>query len=247
MNRIKWLLLKLVLFAAAFVALVAFSQNRYQLRELETVDINIDYGSGYYFVTEKSIQDDLKSTHRDFPNLALKRLSLHTMEEKIWSNPFIDSVEIYLENNGVLKANIIQQKPVLRLKNGGKEFYLNELGEELPLSSIYSAPVFLVTGPVEKSEFADLSALIIAINEDNLLKNIVTGVSKTNVNSFILFTVDDSYTVELGDLKNINQKFENFKAFYHSLIANHDQLPYNYINISFNNQIVASKSYEYKK
>lgn len=231
----------------ALGALVAFTQNRYQLRDLEKVDIAIDYSSGYYFVTEKSVQEAMQSTHADFPNLELKRLSLHAIEEKIWQNPFIDSVEIYVENNGVLHANIVQQKPVLRLQNGNKEFYLNENGEELPLSKIYSAPVFLVTGPVEKAEYADLSALIVKINEDNLLKNLITGISKINVNSFILFTIDESYTIEIGDLKNLHQKFENFNAFYHRFIASRDEMPYNHINIKFNNQIVASKSYEHKE
>ena len=74
-----------------------------------------------------------------------------------------------------------------------------------------------------------------------MLKNLVVGIRKEKVNSFILLVDDGDYILELGKLENLETKLENFLVFHSEFIEKSAEIPYTKFNLRFNNQIVASK------
>ncbi|MDO5656252.1 MAG: hypothetical protein Q4G27_08945 [Flavobacteriaceae bacterium] len=237
----KWILLKILLLLIGLTLLVAFSQNRYDIREVKEVKTKIDYSHGNHFITHQMVDSLLKKTHPDYPEMGMKRVYIKDMEYILNQDNFISHANVYLENDGVLYAEITQEIPVLRVHNKKNEYYISQFGKQIPLSPHFSARVLLAEGDIEAQEHKGLVELVQRINDDNLLKNLVIGIRKEKLNSFILLIDDEDYFLELGKLEELAIKLENFKVFYHKYISKTKEIPYKKLNLKFTNQIIAIK------
>ena len=237
----KWILLKIALLFIGLILLVAFSQNRYDLREVKEVETKIDYANGNHFVTHQMVDSLLKKAHPDYPKMGMKRVYTRDMEYLLNKDEFISNANVYLENDGMLHAEIEQEVPVLRVHDGNDEYYISQYGKKVPLSPNFSARVFLIEGKIQPKEYKGLVELVSLINDDNLLKNLLIGIRKEKVNSFILLVDDGDYILELGKLENLPTKLDNFKVFHQEYINKSAEMPYKKLNLRFNNQIVAIK------
>ena len=74
-----------------------------------------------------------------------------------------------------------------------------------------------------------------------MLKNLVVGIRKEKLNSFILLVDDADYILELGKLEDLENKLNNFKVFHEEFITQSAVMPYKKLNLRFTNQIVAIK------
>ena len=243
----KWILLKIALFFIGLMLLVAFSQNRFELREVKEVRTKIDYAHGNHFITHQMVDSLLKKAHPDYPKMGMKRVYTREMEYLLNKDEFIANANVYLENDGLLHAEIEQEVPVVRIHKGTEDFYISKYGKRVPLSDNFSARVLLAEGNIQPEEYRPLVQLVNLINDDNLLKNLVIGVRKEKVNSFILLIDDADYTLELGKLEELQAKLENFKVFHEEFINKSAVMPYKKLNLRFTDQIVAIKQYESKK
>lgn len=237
----KWILLKITLLLAGLIFLLAFTNKKYQLREVHTVKKMIDYAQGNHFITEKIVDSILKKAHPDYPHMQMKRVNTRDMEYLLNKDEYISYANVYLENDGVLHAEIKQQIPVLRVHNGEEEYYITDRSKKLPLSKEFSAKVLIADGEIGLNDYKGLVELVQNINEDNLLKNLIAGIRKERENSFILFVDDGDYILELGELENLKTKLENFKVFHTEYVQKSADIPYKKFNLRFNNQIVATK------
>lgn len=237
----KWILLKIISLFAVLIFLLAFTHNKYKIREVQEVRKMINYAQGHHFVTENLVDSLLKKAHPDFPKMEMKRVNPRDMEYLLNKDEFISYANVYLENNGVLHAEIQQQNPVLRVHDDTEQYYITDSGKKINLSEAFSAKVLIVEGDLENKEYKGLVELVKIINEDNLLKNLVVGIRKEKVNSFILLVDDGDYILELGKLENLETKLENFLVFHSEFIEKSAEIPYIKFNLRFNNQIVASK------
>ena len=237
----KWVLLKILIFVIFLGFLLVFANNRYKVRELVKVDNKIDYSQGIYFITHADIDSVLKSTHSDYPKMQAQRVSIKEMENKLDANPFIKDAQVYLENDGILHTKIEQQTPVARVKDGNKQYYITQDSTEIPLCKTFAAKVMLINGKIDKKEYNGIVHLTEIINNDNLLKNLIIGVKKSQKNSFILLVNDGHYILDLGNLENLENKLQNFKVFHQEYIEKTAEMPYKKLNLKYNNQIVASR------
>ena len=237
----KWILLKILVFITFLGFLLVFANNRYKVRELVKVDNKIDYSQGVYFITHADIDSVLKSTHPDYPKMQVQRISIKEMESRLDTNPFIKEAQVYLENDGILHTKIEQQIPVARVKDGNDQYYVTQDSTRIPLCEKFSAKVILVLGKVDKNDYNGIVKLTNIINNDILLKNLITGIKKSQKNSFILFVDDGRYVLDIGNLDKLEKKLQNFKVFHQEYIEKTAEMPYKKLNLKYNNQIEASR------
>ena len=183
----------------------------------------------------------LRKSHPDYPKMEMKRVNTKDMEYLLNKDEFVLHANVFLENDGVLHAEIEQQNPVMRIHNGSEQFYITEYAKKIPMSNQFSAKVLIAEGDIQPKNYKGLVELVKIINEDNLLKTLVVGIRKEKVNSFILLVDDGDYILELGKLENLKTKLENFEVFHSEFIEKSAEMPYKRLNLRFNNQIVASK------
>lgn len=203
---------------------------------LDKVEIKMLQKEPVAFVTEDEIQTIIK---KNAPNGNVGDLDISSLEQSILELPMVDSANVFLNLNGKLNLDIVQKIPIFRLKNGKKEFYVDEKGEGFPLSKVYSHPCMLVMGKVEEEDYQKVVQLVQKINVDEFNRNFFVGIKKSG-KDYILLTNDGNYDVELGDLENIDFKMKGFKTFVEKYLIYQDAQKYSKISLKYDNQIVTT-------
>lgn len=232
----KYRFLKIFLTLVVLVFLLNFSLKRFNNQPLDKIEVQMLQKEDVKFINERDIKQIIQ---KNTPSNKIGDLSISKLEQEISSLPMIDSANVFLELNGGLNLHIRQKVPIFRLKKEGKEFYINEQGEEFPLSKVYSHQCMLVMGKVNEEEYPKVIDLVKSINSDEFSRNFFVGVEKLGKNYFLL-TNDGNYRVELGELENIDFKIKGFKTFVEKYLIYQSPQKYSKISLKYDNQIVTT-------
>lgn len=144
----------LVGWVTAFVFLLVlfgFSNAKQKNLPFGGVNILIDRSHNNYFILENDIKNTLKNlgyTLTDSDKVSL--IDVRKIEDFLKDNPFVQEANVYTTINGVLKVELIQRKPILRIFNTkGESFYLDQFGKIMPLSFSYAARVLVANGAID--------------------------------------------------------------------------------------------------
>ncbi|TDM00535.1 MAG: hypothetical protein C4K58_04855 [Flavobacteriaceae bacterium] len=241
MNRSNYILFVCLLIC--FGLLYGFAWVRDYNRVVEPeLKINLKNQGESYFVSQEIVQDILQKNHPDLFQSKTKDLDLRSIENTLDSGEQIKKAEVYLDKKGSLCADITQQVATARIKTSRNQYYLNPENETFGLSKNYSADVILVSGEIKPEDLKPLNELISFINEDNLLRKHIIGIEKTSPESFNLMVNLGAYIIVFGKLEDFEKKFEKLKLFYAQYLGQTGMSYYKKLDLTFDNQIVATKT-----
>nr|WP_185872438.1 cell division protein FtsQ [Blattabacterium cuenoti] len=236
----KSFILILLLYIIFMISIFYFSQKIHKNRNLKKFNIIIDPLSKNHFINEEIIKNILFSRIENIEK-KIGQLCILRMEKKLNNYPFIKKSEVFLSVDGTLNIKIWQKEPILRIKDGNKEYYLTKDAENLELSPFYSSKVILAKGPFSKKEKKDLIKFVNFINYDELLKNQIISIKKNDHNLFILIPKIGNHYIILGNIKNFKNKLNKLKAFYKQYLNKIDINRYKSIDLQYKDQVVAKK------
>ena len=233
-NYIKGLfLLVLVVF------LYAFTNAKNADRIIDEPNV-IFIGSDNLFLTHDNVskllilnQDGLKNKNKEI-------IDLNQLEFALNSNPMVKNAEVFMSIDGELSAQVEQKRPMARVHTNAS-YYIDDMGSFMPLSTNYSARVPLVTGVVYKNKLQKVYQIAKAIDEDLFLKQHVIEIHQDKNQDIQLKLRMFDFNVQFGDLKNLNKKINNFKAFYQKAIKDKTIHTYRSVNLRFDNQVICTK------
>ncbi|MEM7380829.1 MAG: hypothetical protein AAF361_06470 [Bacteroidota bacterium] len=165
---------------------------------------------------------------------------MNTIEKVIETNEMVKSAQVYLTINGELTSKIVQRQPIGRIE-GNSKFYLDEEGQRMPLSENHSARVPIITGKITGQSLEDVYVILKHINEDDFLRKNVIGIHIEDDEKYQLKFRLENFVVNLGDTKDLDKKFNNFKAFYAKATKDKTLEDYQIVSLEFNNQVVCTK------
>jgi cell division protein FtsQ len=191
------------------------------------------------FITQKTVNKLLIQNIDSVTSIGKETLVLNRMERRLLKNPMIKNAEVFVTIDGALGVKILQRKPIARV-SGSPDFYLDEDGKKMPLSSVYSARVPIITG-ISEDEFSDATRLLLKINEDDFMKECVVGLHFEKDRNIKLRMRKNNFKVLFGKPIEIENKFQKFKAFYKLTKQDSSLSKYSLVNLQFSNQVVAKK------
>lgn len=237
--KINWNYIKVIALLIAVVGLYAFSNVRSEARNV--AEINIEFvGDQNLYITEAMVNKLLIQNYGSLTNVPKEKLVLNKIEKVIEANKMVKKAQVYLSVDGNLVAKIIQRKPIGRIE-GQEKFYLDDEGKRMPFSMNHSARVPIITGEITGKSLEDVYEILKYINADQFLRKNVVGIHVEDVNKYQLRFRIEQFVVNLGGVDSLEDKFNNFKAFYTK--ANRDKTldNYNLVSLEFNNQVVCTK------
>ena len=238
----KFRILKILITVIIFGFLLSFSLKRFNNKPIENVTVKLAKTKNpVYFIDEKEVKEIVKKAN---PTKKIGDIDIPELEKKLNLLPAVDSANVYLNLNGTLNLDIKQRIPVFRLSKGDQNFYVDEKGNEFPISKNYSYPCMLIRGDVKKSEYKKLAELVDKIDRDDFSKKYFIGISKER-ESYNLLTSEGNYKVEIGDLDRIDMKVKGFKTFVEKYLINQNAEKYSKISVKYNNQIVTTLNPNY--
>jgi cell division protein FtsQ len=237
--RINWNYIKLIILIISVTALYAFSNSRGELRKVS--GLNVEFvGDDNLYITQTMVNKLLIQNYGSLTNVPKEKLVLNTIEKVIETNKMVKNAQVYLTVNGKLTSKIIQRQPIGRVE-GSTKFYLDEDGQNMPLSDNHSARVPIITGKITAKSLEDVYVILKYINDDDFLRKNVIGIHIEEEEKYQLKFRVENFVVNLGDIMDLEKKFNNFKAFYAKAIRDKTLDDYQIVSLEFNNQVVCTK------
>ncbi|WP_417885922.1 cell division protein FtsQ/DivIB [Zunongwangia sp.] len=230
--RANYIKFPLVLILVIF--LFGFAGKRHDARKLIGTSVEFTNNENLY-ITAVEVENLLPKKE----NVKDELLNLHNIEERLDQNNMIENAEVFVKLDGTLSAIVSQRKPIGRAI-GSTSFYLDRNGLIMPLSKNYSARVPLLIG-FDKELAPKVTELLNYIKNDKFLNTHITEITHLKNNRYQLSLRKLDFKVYFGELKNINLKFNNFKAFYKKALKDKKLDTYKKVNLQFGNQVVCTK------
>lgn len=237
--RINWNYIKIVILTVSVTALYAFSNARNKDKEVSGIQIDF-VGDDNLYVTQTMVNKLLIQNYGSLSNVPKEKLVLNTIEKVIETNEMVKSAQVYLTINGELTSKIVQRQPIGRVE-GNTKFYLDEEGKNMPMSDNHSARVPIITGKITAKSLEDVYVILEYINEDEFLRKNIIGIHIEEEEKYQLRFRMENFVVNLGDIEDLEKKFNNFKAFYAKAVKDKTLEDYQIVSLEFNNQVVCTK------
>ncbi|WP_371873478.1 cell division protein FtsQ/DivIB [Seonamhaeicola sp. ML3] len=229
----------MIVLLGLIVFLYAFASHKNAHREISQPNVEF-VGENNLYITNENVSKLLIQNYRGAKNVPKETLALNELENALKSNPLVKSAEVYVAVNGELNAKVEQKTPIARVSTNAS-YYIDDEGLYMPLSSNYSARVPLVTGYVEKNNLTNIFTVAHKIQRDDFLKKHVIEIHQ-NINKVIYLKLRQcKFVVQLGDVKLLDKKINNLKAFYKKSLKENTLNDYKKVNLQFDNQVVCSK------
>ena len=164
------------------------------------------------------------------------------IETELLKNEMIAQVEAYKTPSGIIKLEVMQKMPILRIMGVRGSYYVDNLGTTMPISRRYAAHVPIVSGYVEKElAVTDLYKFALFLQENEFWNDQIEQIYVYPDNDIELIPRVGNHRIMLGTLDEFEEKLANLKLFYEQAIPKVGWEKYSMINLKYKNQIVCTK------
>ncbi len=252
-RKISWKKLLLTIIwmavgAGTIVVLVAAAQSQ-RGKHCKDVIVTIKGIDGTEYVSKKQILKTISGGRPDLMKGQLIRtFDLQQLEELLETNLWIRNAELFFDNNDVLHVDITEREPVARVfRVNGESFYVDELGDQLPVTNdqIARVPVFTSFPNETTKERKKDSVLQEQVKEIGhfILKNDfwMAQVDQLNINNYEFELVPKlgNHVILFGDGNGIEPKFNRLLLFYKQIMNKTGWNYYSALDVRYNKQLVA--------
>jgi cell division protein FtsQ len=236
---------------AGVVVLLSFINVKKQT--VKCTDIKILIPGADNFIEREEIDAILKEDQGVLLGRNLENINIHKIEKKLQSNPYIGFAKVYVDMDGVLHIEVKQRQPILRILNeNGQDFYIDNDGLKMPISSNFTANVLVATGHISEvfgsrvdtlhTQLArDLYKTAQYIKKDTLWDAQIEQIVVDQKNDIELVPRVGNQRIILGDADSLEKKMKNLLLFYKKAMPQVGWDTYKTINIKYTNQIVCEK------
>jgi cell division protein FtsQ len=222
---------------------------------LKGVSISVKNDDVCQFVDKKAVRNILLTQrHIDLGTTKLSSVDIHQMEHILSANPWIDTVQVFVDNNRLLHVDLVQRVPELRVfERDGSSYYLDRSLHVLPLSDQYThyELIFVQVPHLHKDSLNQalqqkMLRIAYLIKRDEFWNAQTAEIAVNSINDFELIPVMGKQKIRLGDTTDLQQKLSNLMAFYRHIQHRIGWDKYEVLDVRFKGQVVASPSLPWK-
>jgi cell division protein FtsQ len=240
MKRFNWITIRLVLMFGLVIVLFSFTSNRNENRKLTKTKV-VFVGENASFLKQETVNKLLIENNADASAIRKDKLDLNKLEKAVSSDPMVEKSEVFVTIDGVLKAVVKQKTPIVRVFDGKRSFYIDYKGNTMPLSANFTARVPLVLGVIRKQNSEALAELFRKIYDDEFLKKNIIAIQIMPNGSLKMLNRNFDYQIDFGGAKNVDAKFQNYKAFFQKAVVDSSLYKYKKIDLRFTQQVICTK------
>jgi cell division protein FtsQ len=197
----------------------------------------------------------------------IQSFDLRRMESVLEKNIWIRKARLFFDNNGLLQVEVFERTPATRIfTTEGGSFYLDSEGVKLPLiaqlparlpvftgypsaaypstaypSTAYAAASSLSQRKADSVLMAGIRQISRFIRNDSFWMAQIAQINITPDHNFELEPEVGNHRITFGDAGDIDAKFHRLFVFYKEVLSKTGFDKYERIDISYDDQIVATK------
>ena len=252
-------ILMLAACGVGLIMLTAFNADNQDASKCVDVLINVDEGNGVYFVDANDVREILATEYGDsVKGDALSSIHVGRIEKVLESDPYVEDAETWLDANGKLHIEIVQKQPIARVINKyGVHYYINNIGNKIPISDKFTARVPVVTGSIEEGTHnADMATtpalqnilkITRFIHADPFWSAQIEQVAVANDGTFTLIPKLGDHKILFGSVAHMEEKFRKMQVFYTEGLSHTGWNTYSAFQLDFEGQIVCEQKQDYEQ
>ena len=245
-NRIH----KIILSGLAVFLLIGLVEKKHGDKYIQQIVISIEQQYDNFFVDRGDIHKLVSNENKiNIIGTAMNDIDLKEIEERIKTNRFVKSADVYKDLKGALIVNVKQRRPIARvIRNTGPDGYIGESGVILPTSERFTARVVVVSGEnidnlvkkdlVSGGKNASLLDVLQYVDQSPFWKAQVAQIEIDKNNEMTIYPQVGKQIIEFGTPEDYEIKFRNLKIFFKKILPQKGWNHYKRVNIKYNNQIV---------
>lgn len=206
-------------------------------------EVVVDNNENGQFINPDEIVKQITDKGLNPSGKQINEINTNKIEELIRTNQLIKKAEVFVTNTNSVRAVIYERKPVLRIiSNSGKNYYIDDEGAIMPLSSRSTAYLPVASGAI-KDELAkgDLYKFALFLRNNEFWNaQIEQIVVEPNQDITLIPRVGDQRII-LGRLKNYEEKLDRLMAFYLKGQNENGWNKYSVLNLKYDKQVVGTK------
>jgi cell division protein FtsQ len=222
-------------------------------------DVKVYIPGNQYFIDQEEVDNILQIQSHALIGRRMEAININEMENKLKANPFIESAKVYTDMDGVIKVEISQRQPILRMMNrADQDFYIDQRGLKMPLSENFTARVLVANGYIDElfanhvdTLHTDIAMAVFRtadyIRKDSLWDAQIAQIYVNKDHEIELVPRVGNNRILLGDADSLATKFHNLRVFYKKALPLVGWNAYKVINVKYANQVIGVRSEEIKK
>jgi cell division protein FtsQ len=252
-----------VLMPLGIMILLGFAIDTNQTKPCSGFMVTVNNKGEASFIDSAEVVRQVYNIMGPLKGKEMKSISVKRIEELVNAMYYVENSRVYRTVDGHVIADIKQRIPVARIINSMNEnYYIDTRGKLMKTTSRYAARVVVVTGFINtryspavdilqlanddklsdsEQVLVDLFKLIGHISSNDFLDAWVDQIYVNRQGEFELVPRNGVHTIELGDIENMEAKFEKLMNFYRNGLTHMGWGNYKRINLKYKNQVVCSK------
>ncbi|WP_190295135.1 cell division protein FtsQ/DivIB [Mucilaginibacter rubeus] len=241
-----------VICLGGLVVLMSFIETK--KADVRCTSVNVSIPGGQYFIDKQEVDHIIEVTSHSLVGRRVENINIQELEDKLKANPFIEFAKVYTEMDGVLRVEVSQRQPILRIMNRyDMDFYVDQHGLKIPLSSNFTARVLVANGFIDElftnrvdslhTRLAkDLFRAADYIRKDSLWDAQIAQMYVNNEREIELIPRVGNQRILIGNADSLNVKLNNLQAFYKQVLPKVGWNTYKVINVKYTNQVIGIKN-----
>lgn len=242
---------KILLISVFLLVLISFGNRKQHGDKCNDIVIKLDNQHDNFFVDEHDILSLMNAGGEEvLIGTPFKDINLKAIEERVKSQKFIKSAEIYKDLKGNLLVNAELRRPFARiLEPGIANGYVALDGTILPTSTKYTSRAVVLSGSYLKdmavanlndSEYGrKIFETLQFIESNKFWKAQIAQIDIDKKGYVKIYPQVTKQIVEFGQLEDIENKFKKLKVFYKQVLPQKGWNAYSRINLEYKDQVVA--------
>ena len=232
----------LAILAVALTVGILWAREKSRGELCTSVDVEVVNADSTSFVTPQGVLTDLKGQGIKLVGKHMGDINASDIEEALKVSPYLENADIVKCQDGKVLIRVSQLVPVVRVFDGEDSYYMNRAGKRMAATTYYHCDVPVVQGHfTRKYPATRLLPLIDYVENDSLLRSLVTMYQVRDTNNIIIVPELSGHVVNIGNADGFENKFAKLKQFYTQVMPKRGWNTYDTISVKWNHQIVATR------
>lgn len=238
-----------VLMGVITLTLISFSSKKQNERKCDKISITVDKQYQKYFIDEEDVLSIMTEEKRKIiKGLSKQAISIKHLESLIKENKFVKDARVSIDHTGNIEVKVSQNTPIARIFTKKRSFYIDQNGNELPLSSKYTARVPVIVSDYENVDkkidfFASKEGetylfLLNYIRKDDFWIKQISEVDIDKVGEIDFLMQVGKQKIEFGTPNRIENKFFRLNVLVKKILPSVGWNKYERVSLKYKDQIV---------
>ena len=207
------------------------------------------------FVSPQEIMELIRVEGITINESKLKHINPFELENILNNKTAVKVSQVSVNRSGVLRIDIQQRRPILRLETTNGGFYMDETAYLFPLMRSFTSYVPVITGeiplvippgfrgePQQNREWAKkIMELGLFLERESFWNSMVEQIYIDRSGTILITPRVGKIEIVFGEPENIDFKFKKLYAFYTKVIPAQGWEKYKKVDLRFGNQLVCKK------